>query len=79
MARGQPGWAACAKRRRRAPDLAGAKPRKTAGAASMPATDSAAARALGPGRGQTRWPAAAAWRTRSEPGSLTPGVPASET
>ena len=59
--------------------LAGRKPSNTNRSDGKPATLSAAIAAHGPGTGDTRTPAARAARTRRKPGSLTSGVPASDT
>src|SRR5690606_15929262 len=59
--------------------FAGRKPSNTKRSLGRPATLSAAMKAQGPGTGLTFTPAARAARTRRKPGSLTSGVPASDT
>ena len=62
-----------------AADLAGKNPSKQNRSVGNAAIDSAATAAQGPGIAMISMPAAAHSRTRSKPGSLMPGVPASLT
>jgi hypothetical protein len=68
-----------ASRSRRAAAFTGRKPSNTKRSLGRPATLNAAIAAHAPGTGDTRTPAARAALTRRKPGSLTSGVPASDT
>ena len=77
MTSGTPAVAARATNRSRSPRSLGKKPSVRNGPSISPEALTAAARAEGPGIGDTRYPAASAAVTRSAPGSETAGVPAS--